>query len=1107
MESEPSSGDHPLIVEQFVRAYTVPNNEKIARRRRSRNPRWTKRQFARATDGAQTNPQKKSHAFRLPLSDEGRAIKEMGAPYEGWCLVFDTETTTDAAQSLRFGVFELHGLDRDTIMRFHRSGDLTRERLDTLAQAGIFYDPDALSTEEIALAQSSAEEQGLLCLTRAEFIDFFYEWAYRREALCIGHNLPFDLSRLATDWAAAQRDFRGGFTLKLCDRPYGMRCFDHPPVRIKMLARYKARIAVQKGKPLARNNGDEKKSRFYATKVTAGRFLDTATLGRALLGPGNLTLRGLCQRFNTTVRKAKADAHGVRLTQEYLDHARQDVSATWALYQAERDLYRRHGLSKPIWKILSEATLGKACLEEMGIPRFLTAHPEVAPEIHGYGMVGYYGGRSEVRIRLQPTEVRYCDFKSQYPTVNALLGLQGLLLARTVMVRDATPEVRDFLATVRLEDLQHVETWRRLRGFVKLRPSGDLLPVRAQFGPEGRNIADAYVSGPPIWYALPDVVASVLRTGKFPEILEAIELIPSAERVETKPWSLFGDERYAIDLTQQDFFTEVINLRSAVKADLELARREGREDDAAYLDGLQLALKLLANSTSYGALVEVNTEAASTERQPLTVYSWRIHETATTVLERPGGYFAGAVGALIPAGGRLLLAIAERLAADRGITYAMCDTDSMAFARPDDMTREVFCECVAEIRDWFTPLSPYRGQPPLFEDEEENSWQGQPEPLYILPISAKRYALYNRLPDGARRIRKFSSHGVGTWTKRSGYVSPPHIPAPCGDVQKLGGERWQYDLWYDAIAAIDGGTLPDGRPTPIDAHGAPRYVVPADSEWLSAPAFHKLAITTWNLYQACKHIEGLRPFNFLTVLPVLSAEDIFHRQRRIEHEALAGRVSWEEVQAAKARYEVLAGVTFIAPYAETWERVREVRRTDTGEVVGGIEHRTLGEALRDYFQHPEWKSGDPRGIGLLPRRHVTVLRHVAIGKESNAIALQAAEETDGAIGGREAGIDAAQMFDQGTLQETLSPWSVADLVRATGLKRSTMRDLRSGRITRPSPAILSALRVGLSRLVEENRATTICADKCADATLASYTRRWSSQRAASQEKDVHPCER
>jgi hypothetical protein len=326
---------------------------------------------------------------------------------------------------------------------------------------------------------------------------------------------------------------------------------------------------------------------------------------------------------------------------------------------------------------------------------------------------------------------------------------------------------------------------------------------------------------------------------------------------------------------------------------------------------------------------------------------------------------------------------------------------------------------------------------------------------------------------------------VGTWKSRTGYVSPIHILAPCEEVHSLGGERWHYDLWYAAIAAIDGGTLPDGRPTPTDEHGVPRYVIPTDSEWLSAPAFHQVTLSTWNLYEAYRDIDGVRPFNFLTALPALSGEEIFLRQRRIEQEALAGRITWEEAQLAQARYEGLASVSFIAPYAQTLADLRDVRRSDTGELVGEIAHRTLGEALRTYFQHPEWKSGNPRGVGLLPRRHVTVLRHVAIGKESNAIALLAAEETDGAIGGREAGIDAAQVFDHGTFQETLSRWSVAELVRATGLKRATIRDLRSGRTARPRPATLAALRLGLSRLVEESRAPTLCADSGGGATLAS----------------------
>lgn len=82
-------------------------------------------------------------------------------------------------------------------------------------------------------------------------------------------------------------------------------------------------------------------------------------------------------------------------------------------------------------------------------------------------------------------------------------------------------------------------------------------------------------------------------------------------------------------------------------------------------------------------------------------------------MEKPGPYFAGPIGTFIAAGGRLLLGLAERLAADRGVGYVFCDTDSMAFARPAAMAREEFLRRVNEVVDWFTPLSPYKDRGPL----------------------------------------------------------------------------------------------------------------------------------------------------------------------------------------------------------------------------------------------------------------------------------------------------------------------------------------------------------------------------------------------------------
>jgi hypothetical protein len=133
-------------------------------------------------------------------------------------------------------------------------------------------------------------------------------------------------------------------------------------------------------------------------------------------------------------------------------------------------------------------------------------------------------------------------------------------------------------------------------------------------------------------------------------------------------------------------------------------------------------------------------------------------------------------------------------------------------------------------------------------------------------------------------------------------------------------------------------------------------------------------------------------------------------------------------------------------------------------MVHGIEHRTLAESLRDYFRHPEWKSGNPCGVGVLPRRHVFALCHRASGKESNAIALMTAEDTDGVVGGEEAGMDAAQVFDVGNFGETLQRYSVSDLARVTCLAHRTIHNLRNGKVHAPSPQTLAALARGLATL-------------------------------------------
>lgn len=114
-----------------------------------------------------------------------------------------------------------------------------------------------------------------------------------------------------------------------------------------------------------------------------------------------------------------------------------------------------------------------------------------------------------------------------------------------------------------------------------------------------------------------------------------------------------------------------------------------------------------------------------------------------------------------------MLAIAERLAADAGITWAFCDTDSMALARPDGMEEADFLKRADLVRDWFTSLNPYEHKGPVFKIEDDNyriergKVTDQLEHLYCLAISAKRYALFNLDERGRPILRKASAHGLG----------------------------------------------------------------------------------------------------------------------------------------------------------------------------------------------------------------------------------------------------------------------------------------------------------------------------------------------------------
>ena len=130
-------------------------------------------------------------------------------------------------------------------------------------------------------------------------------------------------------------------------------------------------------------------------------------------------------------------------------------------------------------------------------------------------MSAYYGGRPNAGYA-DACPVVYCDFLSMYPTVNTLMGFwDHVTPSGSTSGRHRTdPPAR---ANIDLDDCLDPATWRNLPALVQIKPAGDVLPVRARYDGTNWNIgSNPLWADEPLWYALPDVIASKLITGKAP---------------------------------------------------------------------------------------------------------------------------------------------------------------------------------------------------------------------------------------------------------------------------------------------------------------------------------------------------------------------------------------------------------------------------------------------------------------------------------------------------------------------------------------------------------------------------------------------------------------
>ena len=565
----------------------------------------------------------------------------------------------------------------------------------------------------------------------------------------------------------------------------------------------------------------------------------------------------------------------------------------------------------------------------------------------GICMQAYYGGRAEIRIRHTPVPVVYTDFTSQYPTVNTLLGLWSLLIAEKVQVRDVTQEVQALVESLSVDRLLDQRTWPKLAFFALAQPDGDILPVRTvdgdgQSGNQTNIGLNPLTSDKPIWFAGPDIVGSTLVKGRPPKILRATRIEPVGIQTEMKSVVLGTG---SIDPYRDGFFRKVIE------------ERKGKRKT----DPLYYFLKILANAGCYGIYAEVNKlQVGKNDAKKLGIFSGELSGTERTcVMEVPGPWYFPPVASLITAGGRLLLAMLERMVSDAGGTYLMCDTDSMAIVSSGkgglvrcnggshrtsdgaDAIKALPWEQVRQIVDRFESLNPYDpkivpGSILNIVEELNYDADGGQRQRYGYGISAKRYGLYTPDDSGFRLI-KVSEHGLGLY-----YRPKEGRDSEC-EVAVWIKEGWEWMLNHDL--------------------GLP-FQVP---EWFQVPVMRRIAISTPNVMKALRKLDRdkSRPYNFALspVLVNLSALPV----------TLLG-----PFEKDSSRWMTMPHVNIHDGTTHTLENPTLPVLVQTFEMV-----------FHQYHRHPESKSLAPDGApcktdsaGLLKRYPVTATGFHLIGKET-----------------------------------------------------------------------------------------------------------------------------
>jgi hypothetical protein len=887
-------------------------------------------------------------------------------------LVFDTETRITADQSLTFGVYRLCKLVDDVYV---------------VTEEGIFYDDDLPTKErkvlesyrETAVSDVASFPPRFPFHSRSDFMKRLFKPAIKRDgALICGLNLPFDLSRLALDWSKGNDN---EWSLTMAQYRNGTENRNYPRVLITPIDGKKAFIKLA---PPWKPEEWKSDSKTY--------FLDLRTLAWALFNK-SFSLKRACEELRTEHKKVKDHEPTGTVTPKEIEYGRQDVRCTVDVLNALKQEFDKHPIDLKPYNAYSPASVAKAYLDQLGIMRPAEKFG-VPKKALGISMQSYYGGRSETRIRCADVPVVPVDFTSEYPSCCALFGLFDVLTAERISFDDDTTNIRRFLKRSTLKGCFSPEMWKRSRFFALVKPDDDILPVRTMYNGVTQNIGNNYLtSDAAIWFAGPDLIASVIRTGKVPHIIRAVRMVPHGKQTGMRSVNLRGMVK--IDPYKNDLFRTIIEQRKLHKAD----------------KALYYWLKILANSI-YGFFVELIPEIQNKDAAVRVFSGDKNFSDTTDVIENSGHWFFPPLASLITAGGRLLLAMTEACVQEQRGRYLFCDTDSLAIVASrrggklripgSEGIRILSWAEVQEIVDKFAALNPYdrnivKGSIlNLVDANYVNSDPNNPQrQLYGYSIAAKRYALHEKIGNSDIKIVDPKAHGIG-------FLYPPK-DSPKN--WKSDAPQWIYELW-DYIVR---GALKLERKAP---------------SWLNIPQMMRLTITTYNVLEMLGEWEIARPYNFL-LLPMVDPTFGHAFYKRTGEKVLL-------VSAFSSNQERWFGMKCENIHSgKKYEMVDCIKTTNPPHNV--VFPSQFARLLIEYQEHAEAKSLAPDGTacepdtsGLLQRAHIIAGEFRYIGKEAD----RKWEEGD------DISVLEFKSTEYGRAKKVVADTSLGEEIRAIGIRKT-----------------------------------------------------------------------